>query len=127
MVVVTETSCSPVLSSQDEDFSPAGPHPPAGRLPGQPQPQGEAEGEVQDKDWSARDGETESKYSSPAQSGPLTTPLFQINEEILRSETETLNNLVQIEKEEADVVNNYRSLVTGVVGQLERAARAQDL
>ena len=52
---------------------------------------------------------------------------FKINEEILRSETDTLNNLVQIEKQEEDVVNNYRSLVTGVFGQLERAARAQDL
>ena len=52
---------------------------------------------------------------------------FKINEEILRSETETLNNLVQIEKEEEEVANNYRSLVTGLVGQLERAARAQDL
>ena len=61
---------------------------------------------------------------SPA--GLISLP-FKINEEILRSETETLNNLVQIEKEEADVVNNYRGLVTGVIGQLERAARAQDL
>merc|ERR1711953_179340 len=51
----------------------------------------------------------------------------KINEEILRSETETLNNLVQIEKQEEDVVSNYRSVVTGVIGQLERAARAQDL
>merc|ERR1711902_33407 len=51
----------------------------------------------------------------------------KITEEILRSEAETLNNLVEIEREEADVVNNYRSLVTGVIGQLERAARAQDL
>ena len=63
----------------------------------------------------------------PVSTVRLTLAQFKINEEILRSETETLNNLVQIEKEEADVVNNYRSLVTGVVGQLERAARAQDL
>ena len=61
---------------------------------------------------------------SPA--GLISLP-FKINEEILRSETETLNNLVQIEKQEEDVVNNYRGLVTGVIGQLERAARAQDL
>merc|ERR1712060_671667 len=40
----------------------------------------------------------------------------KINEEILRSEEteESLNNLVQIEREQADVVNNYRSVVTGV-------------
>merc|ERR1712079_260383 len=51
----------------------------------------------------------------------------KINEEILRSETETLNNLVQAERQEKEAVNNYRTVVTGVIGQLERAARAQDL
>ena len=45
----------------------------------------------------------------------------------MRSETETLNNLVEAESKEMDAVNNYRSVVTGVIGQLERAARSQDL
>ena len=48
-------------SPQDEDFSPDSSDPPAQRLPGQPQPQGETESEVQDQDGKSRDGKTESK------------------------------------------------------------------
>merc|ERR1711997_1137212 len=67
------------------------------------------------------------KVKYKIRTGSHGTEKQKINEEILRSETETLNNLVQIERKEMDAVNNYRSVVTGVIGQLERAARAQDL
>ena len=50
-----------------------------------------------------------------------------MNEEILPSESETLNNLVEAERREMEAANNYRNVVTGLFGQLERAARAQDL